>query len=85
MQQFHAVLVKCHLKLYMGGKHSFYPIWHSPRAILQNHLPLLWSEAKLAIDKAQSEQEAYANTHRRHKSFAVGDYILMATKNLPLH
>ena len=52
-----------------------------PQSSLAKLCATLWSEAKLAIDKAWSEYKAYANTCR-DSSFAVGDYILLAMRNL---
>ena len=53
-------------------------IWEFPQNSPVKPFATLWSEAKLAIEKAQGEQKAYTNTHRMDSFFAVGDYILMA-------
>ena len=41
-------------------------------------------EAKAYLQKAQQRQKSYADTRRREMTFAVGDKVLLSTKNLRL-
>ncbi len=41
-------------------------------------------QAKLAIRAAQDRQKAYADRSRREVVYAVGDMILLSTKNIRL-
>jgi len=40
--------------------------------------------AKVSLDKAQQRQKRFADEHRRKVKFAVGDRVLLSTKNLPM-
>jgi hypothetical protein len=42
------------------------------------------AEAKRCLQAAQQRQKAYADTRRRDVNFAVGDQVLLSTKNLTL-
>jgi len=43
------------------------------------------SRAKDALYRAQQRQQRYADQHRRHAEFSVGDQVLLSTKYLSLH
>ncbi|CAI7859804.1 unnamed protein product [Closterium sp. NIES-54] len=60
---------------------------HSPNPtaaefISSHHRILRLAQRKLQI--AQERQVRYANQHRRHTTFKVGDLVLLSTANLPL-
>jgi hypothetical protein len=40
------------------------------------------ARAKLCLQAAQQQQQAYADMHRRELQFAVGDEVLLSTKNI---
>lgn len=42
------------------------------------------AEAKLCIEAARQRQKAYADTKRRHVEYAVGDNVLLSSKNINL-
>jgi hypothetical protein len=44
----------------------------------------IWQKAKENLLHAQSEQKSYADKHRRDELFAVGDEVLLSTKDLRL-
>jgi hypothetical protein len=50
---------------------------------LQRHL-YVWDEARSNLRKAQADQKRYADRHRREERFAVGDEVLLSTKDLKL-
>ena len=43
------------------------------------------ARAKECLRKAQQRQKSYADKHRREETFAVGDKVLLSTKNLQLN
>lgn len=50
---------------------------------LQRH-QYIWKAARANLLKAQQTQKRYADQHRRHESFAVGDEVLLSTRDLQL-
>jgi hypothetical protein len=44
----------------------------------------IWARAKENALKAQADQKTHADKHRREESFAVGDEVLLSTKDLRL-
>jgi hypothetical protein len=44
----------------------------------------LWTTAKQNMLRAQSDQKRHADKHRREESFAVGDEVLLSTRDLQL-
>jgi len=42
------------------------------------------ASAKVSLEKAQQRQKRYADEHRREVTFAIGDRVLLSTKNLPM-
>jgi hypothetical protein len=44
----------------------------------------IWTAAKQNMLKAQSDQKRYADKHRRAEEFAVGDEVLLSTRDLQL-
>ncbi|HZL04120.1 MAG TPA: hypothetical protein VFE45_01635 [Coriobacteriia bacterium] len=48
---------------------------------LQRHR-YLWDTARANMLRAQADQKRYADRHRRDESFAVGDEVLLSTKDL---
>ena len=50
---------------------------------LQRHR-YLWDIAKANLLKAQSDQKRFADQHRRDERYAVGDEVLLSTKDLAL-
>ena len=50
---------------------------------LQRHR-YLWDTAKANLLKAQADQKRFADQHRRDEHFAVGDDVLLSTKDLAL-
>ena len=44
----------------------------------------IWTMAKQNMLKAQSDQKRHADKHRREESFAVGDEVLLSTRDLQL-
>jgi hypothetical protein len=51
--------------------------------LLQRH-SYLWVEARKNMVRAQEEQKRYADRHRREELFAVGDEVLLSTRDLSL-
>lgn len=77
--------------------YGFHP--HNPAAItarkaLKDKVPTAWlftqgyeqriAEARKCLEAAQARQKAYADKHRRHVEFQLGDQVLLSTKNIKL-
>jgi hypothetical protein len=52
-------------------------------SFLQRHR-YIWDAAKQNLLKAQADQKRYADRHRREETFAVGDDVLLSTRDLRL-
>jgi hypothetical protein len=44
----------------------------------------VWAAAKANLENAQADQKKFADRHRRDESFAVGDLVMLSTRDLTL-
>ena len=57
---------------------------HAGAGDLVEHVQVLLESARDHLEKAKEYQKQYYDRHHRHQEHAVGDWVLLSTRNLDL-